>query len=53
MHIFQAAPIGKLPVEIPFQKRLNDLAVRVGPPQEGNVQKNEFHLRNCRPSISK
>ena len=38
MHLFQAAPIGKLTVEIPL-KKLSELAVRVGPPQEGNVQK--------------
>ena len=38
MHLFQAEPICNIPVEIPL-KKLSELAVRVGPPQEGNVQK--------------
>ena len=41
VQIIQAAPIGELPVEIPL-KKVGELAVRVGPPQEGNVQKMNF-----------
>ena len=47
MRLFQAAPIGEILVEIPFKKRLSELDVRVGPPQESNFQKVNFTSENA------
>ena len=41
MHLFQAEPICNIPVEIPL-KKLSELDVSVGIPQEGNIQKMNF-----------